>query len=116
MADNKRHPCYMIGMVAELLGMHPQTLRLYERLGLVQPRRSAGKTRLYSDNDVERLRRIQHLTHELGINLAGVEVILNMVEKMEDMQKSMEEEMIRMKKEMEEEMERMRQHFHADGF
>ncbi|MCL6429817.1 MAG: MerR family transcriptional regulator [Anaerolineae bacterium] len=70
--------------------MHPQTLRYYERLGLVVPSRSRGKVRLYSPRDIERLQRIARLVNELGVNLAGVEVILNMSERMEEMQREME--------------------------
>src|SRR5262249_4516709 len=76
MTDGER-PRYMISVAAELVGMHPQTLRMYEQKGLVQPGRTAGNTRLYSDADVERLRLIQRLTTELGLNLAGVERVLH---------------------------------------
>ena len=69
-------PRYMISVAAELVGMHPQTLRIYEAKGLVRPRRTAGNTRLYSEADLERLRGIQRLTTELGLNLAGVERVL----------------------------------------
>ena len=72
------HPRYMISVAAELVGMHPQTLRIYEQKGLVRPQRTAGNTRLYSDADVERLRIIQRLTTELGLNLAGVEHVLRL--------------------------------------
>ena len=72
------HPRYMISVAADLVGMHPQTLRMYEAKGLVRPGRTPGGTRLYSDNDVERLRLIQRLTTELGLNLAGVEHVLRM--------------------------------------
>ncbi len=71
-------PRYMISVAAELVGMHPQTLRLYEAKGLVQPSRTPGGTRLYSDRDVERLRFVQRLTTELGLNLAGVEQVLRL--------------------------------------
>ena len=71
-------PRYMISVAAELVGMHPQTLRLYEAKGLVRPGRTAGGTRLYSENDLERLRLIQRLTTELGLNLAGVEQVLRL--------------------------------------
>ena len=71
-------PRYMISIAAELVGMHPQTLRIYEQKGLVHPQRTAGNTRLYSDADVERLQLIQRLTTELGLNLAGVEVVLRL--------------------------------------
>ena len=81
----------MISSVAETYQIHPQTLRLYERLGLLKPSRSEGNTRLYSDRDLERLEFILTLTRDMGVNLAGVEVILNMREKMEAMQKEVEE-------------------------
>jgi MerR family transcriptional regulator/heat shock protein HspR len=80
----------MISAVAEQYEIHPQTLRLYEREGLLTPSRSDGNTRLYTDEDLERLEVILKLTRELGVNLAGVEIILNMREKMEAMQKQME--------------------------
>jgi MerR family transcriptional regulator/heat shock protein HspR len=72
------HPRYMISVAAELVGMHPQTLRIYEAKGLVRPKRTPGNTRLYSESDLERLRLIQRLTTELGLNLAGVEVVLRL--------------------------------------
>jgi MerR family transcriptional regulator/heat shock protein HspR len=81
----------MISSVAETYQIHPQTLRLYERLGLLTPSRSDGNTRLYTEEDLQRLEIILTLTRELGVNLAGVEVILNMREKMEQMQKQVEE-------------------------
>ena len=71
-------PRYMISVAAELVGMHPQTLRMYEQKGLVRPRRTPGNTRLYSESDLERLRLIQRLTTELGLNLAGVEIVLRL--------------------------------------
>lgn len=90
--DNKTNsPCYVISIAARLVAMHPQTLRYYERLGLIQPSRSSGRIRLYSDRDIERLRYIQRLINDLGVNLAGVEVIMNMVEKMAQMERDMEE-------------------------
>jgi MerR family transcriptional regulator/heat shock protein HspR len=81
-------PLFMISVAAELAGMHPQTLRLYERRGLVRPQRTAGQTRRYSQHDVERLQRIQQLT-ELGLNLAGVERVLAMEQQLEAMQRQM---------------------------
>ena len=72
------HPRYMISVAAELVGMHPQTLRIYENKGLVRPKRTPGGTRLYSESDVERLLIIQRLTTELGLNLAGVELVLRL--------------------------------------
>jgi MerR family transcriptional regulator, heat shock protein HspR len=81
---------YMISAVAELYNLHPQTLRLYERVGLLKPSRSQGNTRLYTDSDLERLEVILNLTRELGVNLAGIEIILNMRDKMAEMQSQME--------------------------
>jgi MerR family transcriptional regulator/heat shock protein HspR len=81
---------YMISAVAELYQLHPQTLRLYERVGLLKPSRSQGNTRLYTDTDLERLEVILNLTRELGVNLAGIEIILNMRDKMAEMQSQME--------------------------
>src|SRR5271163_4002469 len=81
---------YMISSVAELYKVHPQTLRLYEREGLLKPSRSEGNTRLYTEDDVERLEVILKLTRDLGVNLAGVEIILNMREKMSEMQRQIE--------------------------
>ncbi len=81
---------YMISAVAEQYSIHPQTLRLYEREGLLAPSRSDGNTRLYTTEDLERLEVILKLTRDLGVNLAGVEIILNMREKMEAMQRQME--------------------------
>ncbi|HYT08159.1 MAG TPA: helix-turn-helix transcriptional regulator [Rugosimonospora sp.] len=80
---------YMISAVAELYHLHPQTLRLYERVGLLKPSRSEGNTRLYTDADLERLEVILTLTREMGVNLAGIEIILNMREKMSEMQRQM---------------------------
>ena len=81
---------YMISAVAEQFQIHPQTLRLYEREGLLKPSRSEGNTRLYTDSDLERLEIILSLTRDLGVNLAGVEIILNMREKMDAMQREFE--------------------------
>ena len=83
-------PRYMISVAAELVGMHPQTLRLYESRGLVRPGRTPGGTRLYSEVDIERLRLIQRLTTELGLNLAGVEQVLRMQDELRRMQLRME--------------------------
>jgi MerR family transcriptional regulator/heat shock protein HspR len=73
-----QRPRYMISVAADLVGMHPQTLRLYEQKGLVRPKRTAGNTRLYSEADIERLQLIQRLTNELGLNLAGVELVIRL--------------------------------------
>jgi MerR family transcriptional regulator/heat shock protein HspR len=82
---------YMISAVAEQYEIHPQTLRLYEREGLLKPSRSEGNTRLYTEQDLERLEVILKLTRDLGVNLAGVEIILNMRERMEEMQRQIEQ-------------------------
>ena len=82
---------YMISAVAQKYNIHPQTLRLYEREGLLKPSRSEGNTRLYTTEDVERLEVILHLTRDLGVNLAGVDIILNMREKMGQMQSQIQE-------------------------
>src|SRR5271154_5614755 len=82
---------YMISAVAELYKLHPQTLRLYERVGLLKPSRSQGNTRLYTDGDLERLDVILTLARDMGVNLAGIEIILNMREKMIEMEKQMGE-------------------------
>src|SRR6478736_3220833 len=86
----KKVKTYTISAVAELYDIHPQTLRLYEREGLLTPSRSIGNTRLYEDSDLERLEVILSLTRELGVNLAGVEIILNMRAKMDEMQREFE--------------------------
>ena len=91
MAGKKSKAAYMISAVAEQYNIHPQTLRLYEREGLLAPSRSEGNTRLYTDDDIERLEVILKLTRDLGVNLAGVEIILNMREKMSAMQRQIEE-------------------------
>jgi MerR family transcriptional regulator/heat shock protein HspR len=87
---DKDKPLYVISVAAELVDMHPQTLRLYERKGLIEPSRSAGKTRLYSQRNIEQLREIRRLTQELGVNLAGVEEIIKLREKLDRLQGSME--------------------------
>ena len=86
----KDRPLYMISVAAELAGMHPQTLRVYERKQLIEPRRSSGNTRLYSEADIERLRLIQQLTQEEGVNLAGVIHILELQNQLERMQLELE--------------------------
>src|SRR5262252_7812120 len=91
MAKTKSKAAFMISAVAEQYAIHPQTLRLYEREGLLKPSRSDGNTRLYTEEDLERLEVILHLTRDLGVNLAGVEIILNMRTRMETMQKQIEE-------------------------
>ncbi len=91
---------YMISAVASKYNVHPQTLRLYEREGLLAPSRTDGNTRLYSDDDLQRLETILTLTRDLGVNLAGVEIILNMRQKMESMQSEVNEFMAYVKKEL----------------
>src|SRR5512140_3502803 len=90
-AKRKSKGAYMISSVAEMYQIHPQTLRLYEREGLLKPSRSDGNTRLYTEEDLERLEVILHLTRDLGVNLAGVEIILNMRERMGEMQSQIQE-------------------------
>jgi MerR family transcriptional regulator, heat shock protein HspR len=103
-------PRYMISVAADLVGMHPQTLRIYEQKGLVQPKRTAGNTRLYSDADLERLRTIQRLTTELGLNLAGVELVL----RMEDQLRRMQSQMERVERRMREEIEKVHKQYRRD--
>jgi MerR family transcriptional regulator, heat shock protein HspR len=91
MPKSKSRAAYMISAVAERYEIHPQTLRLYEREGLLKPSRSEGNTRLFTDEDLERLEVILHLTRDLGVNLAGVEIILNMREKMGEMQSQIQQ-------------------------
>lgn len=83
-------PRYIISVAAKLVALHPQTLRHYESIGLLNPRRSDGNIRLYSQRDIERLLKISRLTDDLGVNLAGVEIILNMGERLEDLQNRLE--------------------------
>ena len=102
---------YMISVAAELAGMHPQTLRIYETRGLITPKRSPKNTRLYSQQDVDRLRRIQELTGELGMNLAGVERVFELEEEIERMRRRMrnlERHAQRVQDELQKELERVR--------
>jgi|SRR5947209_643029 len=102
---------YMISVAAELAGMHPQTLRIYEARGLITPKRSPKNTRLYSQRDVERLRRIQELTSELGMNLAGVEKVFELeqkLEQMEDRMRRLQREAAKVQDRLMEELERVR--------
>ena len=103
-------PRYMISVAAELVGMHTQTLRMYEQKGLVQPKRTAGNTRLYSEADLERLRLIQKLTGELGLNLAGVEAVLGLEEQLRRMQARME----RLEREMREAIASVHKQYRRD--
>jgi MerR family transcriptional regulator, heat shock protein HspR len=100
-------PVYMISVAARLCDLHPQTLRMYERMGLLRPARIGDKNRMYSERDLDRLRQIQRLTQDMGINLAGVEVILGLLEKMQRMQEDMDTEIDRMHREMEELLQRL---------
>ncbi len=86
---NDDEPCYVISVAARMVGMHAQSLRNYERMGLIQPGRSQGRVRLYSQSDIERLRNIQRMVQDLGVNLAGVDVIMNMRETMQRMEREM---------------------------
>jgi MerR family transcriptional regulator/heat shock protein HspR len=101
---------YMISVAAELVGMHPQTLRIYETKGLVRPKRTPGGTRLYSEADVERLRIIQRLTTELGLNLAGVEVAL----RLEDELRKAHAQIDRLQREAKQEVQNVHKHYRRD--
>ena len=100
MAKRKSKGAYMISAVAEMYGIHPQTLRLYEREGLLKPSRTEGNTRLYTDEDLQRLEFILSLARDLGVNIAGIAIILQMRERMEAMQKEMQEFFTYIQKEM----------------
>ena len=103
-------PRYMISVAADLVGMHPQTLRIYEQKGIVRPKRTAGNTRLYSELDIERLRLIQRLTSEIGLNLAGVERVLHL----EDELHKMKRRLARMESEMREALEQVHRQYRRD--
>jgi MerR family transcriptional regulator/heat shock protein HspR len=103
-------PRYMISVAADLVGMHPQTLRIYEAKGLVRPKRTAGNTRLYSDADLDRLRLIQRLTTELGLNLAGVETVL----RLEDQVRRLQARMERLERQMRDEVARVHKQYRRD--
>jgi MerR family transcriptional regulator/heat shock protein HspR len=103
-------PRYMISVAAGLVGMHPQTLRIYEQKGLVRPQRTAGNTRLYSEADIERLRLIQRLTSEIGLNLAGVERVLHL----EDELQRMRRRLALLEAEMREAVEQVHKHYRRD--
>ena len=108
---------YMISVAAELAGMHPQTLRIYETRGLITPKRSPKNTRLYSQDDVERLRRIQEMTSDLGLNLAGVERVLELEEQLERASRrleALERRSAQMREEMEAELEHVRRSLKAE--
>jgi len=103
-------PRYMISVAAELVGMHPQTLRIYEAKGLVRPKRTAGNTRLYSEADLERLRLIQRLTTEIGLNLAGVEQVLQLEDELRRMRSRLE----RMERDMREAIDEVHRQYRRD--
>jgi MerR family transcriptional regulator, heat shock protein HspR len=105
-ADDTKRGVYMISVAAELAGMHPQTLRIYESRGLITPKRSPKNTRLYSAEDVDRLRRIQELTTELGMNLAGVEKVFELEEEMDRMRRRM--------RALERQAQKVQQELHAE--
>ena len=94
--DTRREGLYVMSVAARLCESHPQTLRMYERMGLIHPKRTPSNVRLYSDSDIERVRRIQHLTQDLGVNLAGVEVVFELLERMEEMRQHMDAQLDRM--------------------
>ena len=103
-------PRYMISVAADLVGMHPQTLRIYESKGLIRPKRTAGNTRLYSEADIERLRLIQQLTNDLGLNLAGVEQVMQLQDEVERMRRTLN----RMEREMREAIDQVHRQYRRD--
>ena len=107
MAKKRGKGAYMISAVAEMYGIHPQTLRLYEREGLLKPSRTEGNTRLYTDEDLQRLEFILSLARDLGVNISGIAIILQMRERMEEMQRHMQEFVESIQREM---LARIQQH------
>jgi MerR family transcriptional regulator, heat shock protein HspR len=103
-------PRYMISVAADLVGMHPQTLRMYESKGLVNPKRTPGNTRLFSEADIERLRLIQRLTSELGLNLAGVELVL----RLEDELKKAHRRIERLQQQLRDDVQKVHKHYRRD--
>jgi MerR family transcriptional regulator, heat shock protein HspR len=103
-------PRYMISIAADLVGMHPQTLRIYENKGLIRPKRTAGNTRLYSEADLERLRLIQRLTNELGLNLAGVELVI----RLEDELRKAHARIALLHEQLREEVQKVHRHYRRD--
>jgi len=103
--------CYVISVASKMVDLHPQTLRYYERIGLVVPQRSEGNIRLYSLGDIERLRKIRRLTNELGVNLGGVDVILRLTDTIEQLRVEMDE----MHVVLEAEIQRLRDRLHENG-
>ena len=103
-------PRYMISVAADIVGMHPQTLRIYESKGLIRPKRTAGNTRLYSEADIERLQLIQQLTNDLGLNLAGVEQVMQLQDEVERMRRTLD----RMEREMREAISKVHRQYRRD--
>jgi MerR family transcriptional regulator/heat shock protein HspR len=103
-------PRYMISVAADIVGMHPQTLRIYESKGLIRPKRTAGNTRLYSEADIERLQLIQQLTNDLGLNLAGVEQVMQLQDEVERMRRTLD----RMEREMREAISQVHRQYRRD--
>src|SRR5215210_2629147 len=110
MAGPREYPRYMISVAAELVGMHPQTLRIYEQKGLVRPKRTAGGTRLYSEFDLERLKVIQRLTTELGLNLAGVELVLRLEDELRKAHRRIE----RLEQQLRDEVQKVHRQYRRD--
>jgi MerR family transcriptional regulator/heat shock protein HspR len=108
--ETSDRPIYMISVAAELVGMHPQTLRMYEAKGLVRPHRTPGGTRLYSEADVERLRIVQRLTTELGLNLAGVELVL----RLEDELRKAHAQIERLQQQLRQEVQKVHKQYRRD--
>lgn len=113
MRNETEEPVYLISVAAKMLEVHPQTLRLYERLGLVAPARRRN-VRLYSTRDIERVRRIQHLTQDMGVNLAGVDVILDLLDKLEQERQAMEQRLTQIRHEVEAQVARLRGEVEAE--
>jgi MerR family transcriptional regulator/heat shock protein HspR len=109
-SDARTRPRYMISVAADLVGMHPQTLRIYEAKGLVRPKRTPGNTRLYSDADLDRLRLVQTLTTDLGLNLAGVETVLKLQDEVQRLRSRME----RLERQMRDEVQRVHKQYRRD--
>lgn len=99
-------PCYVISVAAKLVNLHPQTLRYYDKIGLLRPDRTEGRIRLYSQRDIKKLRKITRLTEDLGVNLAGVEVILNMSRRIQELQRQLET----VRRQAREEIDALRRH------
>ena len=91
-------PCYVISVAARMLGIHAQTLRYYEKAGVIEPSRSSGRVRLYSQRDIERLRQVRTLMEDLGVNLAGVEVILRLTERITEMERQLKKKDLEIKR------------------